>query len=267
MRHQTNLSVETLECKNLLSHVAVGMIGARLHGGGIAAPRVIGTPVHPVPGVPVSSLETSITTNQASYTPGQVVKMSFTVTNDTASTVRVPIGPSIDGFSVTFDGKTIWRSNSGVEPDYIALRKLAPGQSITLKAAWTATSSMSGTFAVHNQLDPSDSATFEIGTSPDVSPLEPIAVGPISRGGAPAGRVVGTPVSGRASNEISPLEPIAVGPISRGGAPAGRVVGTPVSGPGSNEISPLEPIAVGPISHGGAPDARVIGGAGPGRLG
>ena len=108
----------------------------------------------------------SVTTNQAVYTPGQTVKMTFTETNHTNSSIRVPIGPSIDGFTVTSGGKTIWRSNSGMEPQYIVLENLAPGASITLTATWTA-SSAAGTYTVHNQLDPkAAAATFEIVASP-----------------------------------------------------------------------------------------------------
>ena len=104
----------------------------------------------------------SVTTNQAVYTTGQTVKMTFTETNDTKSSVRVPIGPSIDGFTVTSGGKTVWKSNSGVEPQYIVLENLAPGASITLTATWTA-SAVAGTYTVHNQLDPeAAAATFQI---------------------------------------------------------------------------------------------------------
>ena len=88
--------------------------------------------------------------------------MTFTETNTSDSTVRVPIGPSIDGFTITQNGATVWRSNSGIEPYFILLENLAPGASITLTATWTA-SNLTGTFAVHNQLDPDGAAaTFEV---------------------------------------------------------------------------------------------------------
>jgi hypothetical protein len=104
----------------------------------------------------------SVTTNQAVYTPGQTVTMTFTETNDSKSSMRVPIGPSIDGFKITSGGKTVWRSNSGIEPQYILLENLAPGASITLTATWTA-SAVAGTYTVQNQLDPDASAaTFVI---------------------------------------------------------------------------------------------------------
>jgi hypothetical protein len=121
-----------------------------------------GTPTSPTTGAPVSPVAIGVTTNQAVYTPGQTVTMTFTETNDTKSSMSVPIGPSIDGFTVTSGGKTVWRSNSGIEPQYILLENLAPGASITLTATWTA-SAVAGTYTVHNQLDPeAASATFEI---------------------------------------------------------------------------------------------------------
>ena len=64
--------------------------------------------------------------------------MTFTETNDSDDTVDVPIGPSIDGFTITSGGKMIWRSNSGVEPDFVYIDHLTPGESITLTAEWTA---------------------------------------------------------------------------------------------------------------------------------
>jgi hypothetical protein len=195
MRHQLSPNIDSLETKNLLSQMPMGLIGPQVHPGGPIpveapvtpvigmpvspvvgrpVPPVIGRPVPPVVGrpapieMPISSLATSITTNHNTYSPGQTVAMTFTVRNDTSATVAVTIGPSVDGFSVTSGGRTVWISNSGVTPDYIVLRTLAPGQAITLTADWTAPPSMTGTFAVRNQLDPSDSATFEIGTSPDL---------------------------------------------------------------------------------------------------
>jgi len=88
--------------------------------------------------------------------------MTFTETNTGDSTVRVPIGPSIDGFTITQNGATVWKSNSGIEPDFIVLEYLAPGASITLTATWTA-SNLTGTFAVYNQLDPDGAAaTFDV---------------------------------------------------------------------------------------------------------
>jgi hypothetical protein len=141
----------------------------------VTAPSPTSTPTPPPKTPPItaapittSPLAISVTTNQASYVPGQTVTMTFTETNTSASTVRVPIGPSIDGFTITQNGATVWTSNSGFEPDFIVLENLAPGASITLTATWTA-SNQTGTFAAHNQLDPDGAtATFEVvaGVSP-----------------------------------------------------------------------------------------------------
>jgi hypothetical protein len=89
--------------------------------------------------------------------------MTFTETNESDSSIRVPIGPSIDGFTITSGGKAVWVSNSGVEPMFIELETLAPGASVTLTATWTA-SSVAGAYTVHNQLDAQGpAASFEIG--------------------------------------------------------------------------------------------------------
>ena len=191
MRHRLSVNVEALETKNLLSHMAAGIYGplppsgmaesvgavvAPIGGGGISpvvgttAPTRITTPAPPI-SVPVPLLETSMTTNQTTYMPGQVVQMTFTMTNDTNHAVSVPMGPSIDGFVITHNGQTVWRSNSGPQPEFVVSEQLAPGQSVTLTADWTTPASMTGTFVVHNEMYPNDTATFEIGTSPDVSPV------------------------------------------------------------------------------------------------
>ena len=157
MRQQLRPGIEPLETKSLLSHMALGLIGQQVSRG---VPTVIG--------VAAQSLEVSLTTDHASYTQGQTVRMTFTETNDTGHNVRVGLGPSIDGFSVTKAGKTIWRSNAGLTPDYVVLKELAPGATITLTAAWSA-SSVTGTYVAHDQLDPNGaSATFEIVPSPAV---------------------------------------------------------------------------------------------------
>jgi hypothetical protein len=158
LRHQLRPSIESLETKSLLSHMALGLIGHELAR---AVPAVIGAAA--------GAVEVSLTTDQTSYTPGQTVTMTFTETNDTGRNVLVELGPSIDGFSVTRAGQTIWRSNAGLTPDSIVLRELAPGAAITLTAAWSA-SSVTGTYVAHNQLDPGGpSATFEIVTGSAVA--------------------------------------------------------------------------------------------------
>jgi hypothetical protein len=158
MRHDLRPSIESLETKSLLSHMALGLVSHELAR---RVPAVIGAVAGP--------LEVSLTTNQASYTPGQTVRMTFTETNDTGHNVTVEFGPSNDGFFVTRNGTTIWRSNAGLTPDDIVLRELAPGAAITLTAAWSA-SSVTRTYVAHDQLDPDGaSATFQIVASSAVA--------------------------------------------------------------------------------------------------
>jgi hypothetical protein len=118
-------------------------------------------PSGPKPGETTAPMAVSLTTNQTNYMPGQVVHMTLTETNNTGKPVFVNYGPSIGGFYITAGSRTIWRSNSGVNPLFIVHRMLLPGQSITLTANWTATAAV-GTYQVHNQMAPEATATFHI---------------------------------------------------------------------------------------------------------
>ena len=80
----------------------------------------------------LSSLSTSLTTNQSVYQPGQPIQMTFTETNTINQPVTIGEGPSIDGFDVTQNGKPVWESNAGVNPLFILVKTLQPGQSLTL---------------------------------------------------------------------------------------------------------------------------------------
>jgi hypothetical protein len=121
----------------------------------------VNPPVEPVGG---SALAISLTTYQSSYTVGQNVQMTLTETNDTNHDVTVGVGPSLDGFFISQNGQTVWRSNSGAIPMYIERRVLDPGQSVTLTADWTA--SATGTFVVSNQVAPQGPfATFSVAGS------------------------------------------------------------------------------------------------------
>jgi len=116
-----------------------------------------------------------LTTNQSVYQPGQPIQMTFTETNTSNQPVTVGVGPSIDGFDVTQNGKPVWESNAGVNPLFILVKTLQPGQSLTLNSTWNGVPSpgqpstlSGGTFTVTNQLDPQGaSATFQI--EPSVS--------------------------------------------------------------------------------------------------
>jgi hypothetical protein len=140
MKHQLRPSIEPLETKDLLSHVAMELTG--IHGG---------KPVHRATGK--ATLTDTLTTNQASYTPGEVVRMTLIETNNTRKSITIGVGPSVDAFSITFGGKTIWRSQRGFMPEFIEREVLRPGQSLTLTAAWTAKSVL-GAYVAHNQMPP-----------------------------------------------------------------------------------------------------------------
>jgi hypothetical protein len=126
-------------------------------------------PVAPVTPAPVSPGATSgvaisLTTNQSTYLLGQTVQMTLTETNDTKHDVTVRVGPSVDGFSITQNGQIVWQSNSGMQPDNIRLEVLAPGQSLTVTASWTAT--VTGTLVAQNQMAPQGPvATFSVEAS------------------------------------------------------------------------------------------------------
>jgi Intracellular proteinase inhibitor len=118
----------------------------------------------------LSGLAYSLTTNQTVYQPGQPVVMTFRETNVSNHTISVDSGPSIDGFDVKQGGTLIWRSNAGINPMFILLDPLQPGQSLTLTATWNGvptggSTPVSGTFEITNQLNSSTSATVTITTA------------------------------------------------------------------------------------------------------
>jgi len=165
VRRQFRPTVDGLENKTLLSQVAASF----------AAQRVVIE--HDARLVETGSMAVSLTTNQPVYRPGQVVAMKLTMTNMSNGNKTILLGPSVDGLSLTHNGKVIWRSNDGVVPEYIARRIVKPGQSITLTAHWTATRA-AGTYVVHNQMYPTlAAARFDVFTSP--TPVSPTPVSPI----------------------------------------------------------------------------------------
>jgi len=165
LKHQMRPSVEGLENKALLSHVAASLVAHH-----VAA-------AHDAQLVETGSMAAALTTNKPTYNPGQVVSMTLTLTNNSNHNETVLLGPSVDGFSITHNGTVIWRSNQGVEPQYIAKDTLRPGQSVTLFGHWTATAT-AGSFVAHNQMYPtSPVASFTISNAPTspIPPIEPIA--------------------------------------------------------------------------------------------
>ena len=154
MRQQLRPTIEPLETKSLLSQFSPAGVDRHVGRGVPAMTRTI-----------ASRLEVGLKTNEVSYTPGQIVRMTFTETNKTEHDVVVAIGPSMETFSISHRGKTIWRSNPGVASNDIYLKNLKPGEAFTLTAAWTA-NSVTGKYLVHNQLAPRVGFTFEIVAHP-----------------------------------------------------------------------------------------------------
>jgi len=119
-----------------------------------------------------------VTTNQSTYQLGQPVQLTFTETNTSTKPVTIAIGPSNTGFDVRENGTLMWVSNPGIQPQYLRVVTLQPGQSETLSATWDGVSNVGGanthvigTFTVTNQQAPTGaSATFVIqpsGADPD----------------------------------------------------------------------------------------------------
>jgi hypothetical protein len=157
MRRALTPRLETMENRSLLSSLMPIMGGA---------PNIVVSPAAAEIGT--TKLAVSMTTSGTSFTPGQVVKLTFTETNDTNQDEFVNLGPSTDGFVITEGGKTVWQSNAGANPLYIRRQLLVPGQSITLTADWTATSAQ-GTFVAFNQLDTAATASFKVLPSTSVA--------------------------------------------------------------------------------------------------
>lgn len=127
----------------------------------------------------LSGLAYSLTTDRAAYQPGQPVEMTLRETNVSSQPVTVKDGPSIDGFTVSRGGVVVWRSNAGINPLYIRLETLQPGQSLTLTATWDGiptggSAPVSGTFAISNQLAPT-AASAVVAISSSASAATPPA--------------------------------------------------------------------------------------------
>jgi hypothetical protein len=117
----------------------------------------------------LSGLAYTLTTNQSTYQVGQPIVFTFTETNTGPSPVNVELGPVNSGFDVQQGGVTVWASNTGIQPQFLRLETLQPGQSQTLTATWDGVCNigqatpLTGTFTATNQQAPTGaSATFQI---------------------------------------------------------------------------------------------------------
>ena len=139
MRRITCPSVEVLEGKSLLSTV------------------------------PGYGLSVSLTATPETTSTGTQVVFNLTETNVTSHEVTVVEGPSNNGFIVSQNRTPVWQSNAGVQPQYLKVDMLQPGQSLTLQSTWNGQAnllpgdpSVTGTFTVVNELDKVIPATFSI---------------------------------------------------------------------------------------------------------
>ncbi len=158
MRNQLRPSIESLESKTLLSHLAAGLT--------THAALQIKIP----PRLTASGLAVSLTTDQSIYSSGEIATMTLMLTDVSNHKVGLAIGPSIDGFNIRKNGGIIWRSNAGPEPQHITIRILHPGQSIVLTERWTV-GAATGSFVVHNQLFPRGPAAGFNVIKPGVPPV------------------------------------------------------------------------------------------------
>jgi hypothetical protein len=154
MKRSRCAAVEFLERKALLSTLKA------------KAPPVL---VSSATAAPVSQgLKITLTTDRSVYHRGQPVLMTLTETNTSNQSVDVELGPSTDGFFVTQNGRQVWASNAGVQPLFIALRTLRPGESLQLSATWNGRSNVgpastpSGPLVVHSQVAGSPTVNIRI---------------------------------------------------------------------------------------------------------
>ncbi|MHB1558082.1 MAG: hypothetical protein ACYC61_11515 [Isosphaeraceae bacterium] len=214
----------------------------------------------------LSGLATSLTTDGSSYQAGQPVVMTFQETNTSNTPTSVMAGPSTDGFDVMQAGRVVWRSNGGINPLFIQVVPLGPGQSLTLTATWDGipqggSSPVAGTFEIVNQLDPHGaSATITIGGSASPSPSSPHTSNP----GA-SGDPLPSPSS---SSSPSPSGTTSAGPVGTGPitmAPGAADPPLPAAGVKVTMNHPAyrvgHPIHMTMVvqEHGGKPHARAMG--------
>ena len=68
---------------------------------------------------------------------GAEVAASLTLRNTTRHAITVDDGPSLEGFSATQAGRTVWRSGEGtMTPNFVWVEVLPPHRSLTIKATW-----------------------------------------------------------------------------------------------------------------------------------
>jgi len=108
----------------------------------------------------LSTVVSSVKTDQAVYLPGKPVHLTFTETNMGNAPVSVVVGDH--DFEVTQSGNAVWKS-AGAGSNLKTIQ-LDPGQSVTETDTWkqvttSGYSTRGGPFDITNLIDPNDSTT------------------------------------------------------------------------------------------------------------
>jgi hypothetical protein len=150
MKRSRGLVLETLEGKLLLSAIAA--------------------PVESVPPpiiAPVSQgLDVKLSTDHEIYRRGQPVVITLTETNTSHQEITVESGPSLGGVFVTHNSRRVWASNAGIQPMFVLVRTLEPGQSITQSATWSGQSN----------IGPAWTATGHLVVGSQVEGVKPVSI-------------------------------------------------------------------------------------------
>lgn len=150
MRRSRGLALETLEGKVLLAAIATPVAW-------VSPPMI----------APLSQgLVVKLSTDHRLYRRGQPVVITLTETNTSQQDIGVESGPSLGGFFVTHNGRRVWASNAGVQPMFILMRTLAPGQSITQSATWNGQSN----------IGPARTATGHLVVASQVEGVQPVNI-------------------------------------------------------------------------------------------
>ncbi len=120
MRRSRSLVLESLEGKVLLTAVTTPMVPAPL----------------PMISPAGQGLVAKLTADHQVYRRGEPVVITLTETNTSQQAINVEEGPSLNGVFVTHDGRKIWASSTGVQPMFVVLKTLEPGQSFSQSVTW-----------------------------------------------------------------------------------------------------------------------------------
>ncbi len=96
----------------------------------------------PSPAPASQGLVVRLSTDRHVYHRGEPVIMTLTETNTSQQAVAVPSGPSLGGFFVARGSRALWASKTGMQPMFVQLQTLQPGESITHSATWNGQSNL-----------------------------------------------------------------------------------------------------------------------------